>query len=250
MNPLGFTSEDKRVWGLAAGVALCAHGAVAGFALFWSRPAVPPVPEPVILVELPPEGAPAPAFAEQQDVTPPQPENLRQDVVTPPIDIPPVRAPLPKDAVLLPPPAPLMPVRQSAPSPAPAPAPPLTSNVPTPALAGTAATTNPTPGSDPRAKRAEADYFSLISAHLNRRKVYPTEAKKARQQGVVTVRFTVDRAGNVSNISIRRTSGHDILDAATLALVQRVAPLPKMPASMQRDSVTLALPIDYSLKTD
>lgn len=248
MNPLGFTSDEKRVWGLAAGVALCAHIAVAAFALFWSRPAVPPVPEPVILVELPPEGAPAMAVAEQQEVPPPQPENVRQDLVMPPIEIPPVRAPLPRDPVVLPPPAPLTPARQSAPSPTPTPA--LASNVPTPALAGTAATTTPTPGSDPRAKRAEADYFSLVSAHLNRRKVYPTEAKKARQQGVVTVRFTVDRAGNVSNISIRRTSGHDILDAATLALVQRVAPLPKMPASMQRDSVTLALPIDYSLKTD
>lgn len=94
------------------------------------------------------------------------------------------------------------------------------------------------------------DYFSLISAHLNRRKTYPTDAKKARQEGVVTVRFTVDRNGNVSNVSVRRSSGHDILDAATLQLMQRVAPLPRMPAAMQRDTVTVSLPIDYSLKTD
>lgn len=250
MNPLGFTSDERRVWGAAAGVALAAHVAVAAFALLWSRPAVPPIPEPAILVELPPEGAPA-AVAEQTAPTP-QPEKVQPSLVTPPIDIPPVRAPLPKDPVVLPPPAKPMPLRQAvpAPTPAPSPAPATASNAPTAALAGTAATNSPTPGSDPRAKRAEADYFSLISAHLNRRKIYPTEAKKARQQGVVTVRFTVDRNGNVSNISIRRTSGHEILDAATLALVQRVAPLPKMPASMQRESVTLALPIDYSLKTD
>ena len=58
------------------------------------------------------------------------------------------------------------------------------------------------------------------------------------------------RDGSVSGISIKRGSGHEVLDSATLALVQRVAPLPRMPASMVRDSVTLALPIDYSLKTN
>jgi periplasmic protein TonB len=95
----------------------------------------------------------------------------------------------------------------------------------------------------------EADYFSLISAHLNRRKTYPTDAKKARQEGVVVIRFTVDRGGNISGASIKRGSGHALLDQATLQLLQRVAPLPRMPASMPRDSVTLSLPIDYSLRT-
>ena len=106
-----------------------------------------------------------------------------------------------------------------------------------------------TPGNDPKARQQEADYFALVSAHLNRRKQYPVEARKARQQGVVTVRFTVDRNGNVSNTSIKRGSGHDLLDRATLDLLLRVAPLPRMPASMQRESVTLSLPIDYSLRT-
>ena len=65
----------------------------------------------------------------------------------------------------------------------------------------------------------------------------------------MTVRFTVDRNGNVSGVSIKRSSGHELLDTATLELLQRVAPLPRMPTSMQRDSVTLSLPIDYSLRT-
>jgi protein TonB len=33
-------------------------------------------------------------------------------------------------------------------------------------------------------------------------------------------------------------------------LLQRVAPLPRMPASMQRESVTITLPIEYSLTTN
>lgn len=243
MTALGFTADERRAWSLAAGVALAAHAALAALVLVWSRPAVAPLPEPVVLVELPPEAAPAPAVAAQQPVSQPQPDYVPPQVVTPPLDIPPVRAPLPKDPVVLPPPPPPLPARQAAAAPAPAASPLVT------APTGTGTGTSATPGTDPRAKRAEADYFSLISAHLNRRKTYPVEAKKAREEGVVTVRFTVDRNGNVSNASIRRSSGHAILDNATLQLLQRVAPLPRMPASMQRDSVTLALPIDYSLKT-
>ena len=110
---------------------------------------------------------------------------------------------------------------------------------------GTAAT----PGDDPKAKREEADYYSLLSAHLNRKKRYPSEAKKARQQGVVTVRFTVHADGRISGSSIRTSSGHDLLDQATLDLMERVAPLPRFPRSMTRDRVTISLPIDYSLRT-
>jgi protein TonB len=114
---------------------------------------------------------------------------------------------------------------------------------------GTGSGASATPGNDPRARQQEQNYFAMVSAHLNRRKVYPAEARQARQQGVVTVRFTVDRSGNVSGASIKRSSGHEVLDRATLELLGRVAPLPRMPASMQKDSVTLSLPIDYSLRT-
>ena len=243
MNPASITLDEKRTWGLSACVALAAHVIAAALVLVWSRPSVTPVPEPVVLIELPPEAAPA--VAAEQAITPPQPDYVPPQVMTPPIDVPPVRVPLPKDAVTLPPPSPPAPARQTIAAAAPV-------SAVNPAITAPTATgigTSVSPGSDPRARRAEVDYFSLISAHLNRRKTYPTDAKKARQEGVVTVRFTVDRNGNVSNVSIRRSSGHDILDAATLQLLQRVAPLPRMPATMQRDTVTVSLPIDYSLKT-
>jgi protein TonB len=156
-------------------------------------------------------------------------------------------APQAPDPVILPPPAPAQPVTAQGAVSAPAPA-------AAPVLATASAATGPVasaaPGSDPRARQQEADYFALVSAHLNRRKTYPVEARRARQQGVVTVRFTVDRQGRVSDVSIRRSSGHELLDSATLDLVQRVAPLPPMPASMPRDRITLSLPIDYSLRTN
>ncbi|WP_028770634.1 energy transducer TonB [Silanimonas lenta] len=101
-----------------------------------------------------------------------------------------------------------------------------------------------------RLSRRERDYFAHLSAHLNRRKEYPVEARQARQQGVVVVRFGIDRDGNVLFAEIKQGSGHALLDEATLALLKRVSPLPRIPRSLDRDRLTLSLPIDYSLTTD
>lgn len=244
----------QRTWTIAGFTALAGHLIVAAMVLAWARQPQPPlprppVPEPPMLIELPPLAVPAaaaPAGLAGQPTPPPQ------QAAAMPLGIPPVAAPLPRDPVVLPPAAPQAALRQLTPAPASAPAPAAAAPAtppqasPVPAGAGRASTV----AADPRAKKQEADYFALVSAHLNRRKTYPVEARQARQQGVVVVRFTVDRSGHVSGVSIKRGSGHAVLDAATLALVQRVAPLPRMPASMQRDSITLSLPIDYSLRTD
>lgn len=235
----------NRHWTLAGGIALTAHAAaitlvVTGLA--YSQE--PPVPEPVMLIELPPAAAPA---AIQSAVSQPQTTDyVPPRTLTPPMDIPQVRAPLPSDPVTLPPPPPPQPARQASAAQAVTPSAPAPVNV---SRTGTGTGTSIVPGNDPKAKQQEADYFSLVSAHLNRKKKYPTEARKAMQQGIVTVRFTVSRDGAVSNVSIKKGSSHAVLDQATLDLMQRVAPLPKFPQSMARDSVTLSLPIDYSLKT-
>lgn len=236
MSAVALPHDDRRLWSRAGGVALAAHLAFAAVVLAWSRPPMPRPDEPVVTVELPAVAAPAttPSAPPQ-----PRPQPVAAQPVLPPIDLPAVRAPLPQNAVTLPPPAPQPASVAPAAAPAPAPA------APAPAVPVAASAT---PG-DPRARKAELDYFSLISAHLNRRKSYPAEARKARQEGVVVIRFTVDRGGNVSGAAIKRTSGFGLLDAATLDLLRRVAPLPRMPASMQRDSVSIALPIEYSLKT-
>ncbi|MCB2074093.1 MAG: energy transducer TonB [Novosphingobium sp.] len=243
MTHVAIPADEHRRWGVACGIALAAHLLAGAAVLGWSRAAVPPVPEPVVLVELPPAAA---AVSARQPDEQPRPDSLPPQTLMPPIDIPPVKAPLPRDAVTLPPPPPPVQLRRSAPA---APSAPVAANPIAVAPAGAGTGTNSTPGDDPKARAREADYYALISAHLNRKKRYPKEAKKALQEGIVTVRFTVHRDGSVSNVSIKRGSGHELLDRATLDLMQRVAPLPRMPSSMKRDSVMLSLPIDYSLKT-
>jgi len=224
--------NQRNLWTVASATALAAHVVVVALILARAHPFEPPLPEPVVLVDMPPEAAaaPSPSIAEPQSRPEPAPAE------TPPMDVPLTRAPLPADPVVLPAP---QPVRAVQPTP-----------MPSAPVAAPPAPPSTTPGSDPRARKQEMDYFALLAAHLNRRKSYPVEARKARQEGVVTVRFTVDRDGNVSDVAIKRSSGHDILDARTLDLVQRVAPMPRMPTTMQRDRISLSLPIEYTLKTN
>ncbi len=247
MNEAMLSSDEKRRWVIAAAIAVAAHGFVGLAAMAWKAPHDRPIPEPVVLVELPPasasEAMSEPTPASQPEYIPPQ-QAL-------PFKVPTVRAPLPDDAVILPPelkqpPSPATPVQQAEVTPV-AVATPARSEAPPVAAARSAPSS--TSGNSPKAKKERANYYAMVSAHLNQRKKYPTEARKAREQGVVKVRFTVDRSGNISNVSITGSSGHVILDQATLALMQRVAPLPAMPASMERDKVTISLPIDYSLRT-
>lgn len=241
---LSARGREGRTWAIAAASAIAAHLAAALAVLAWSRPAEPPAPEPVVLVELPAAAGPVAETPSAPAVAQPAPTPVAP--VAAQLHVPAVSAPLPEEPVVLP----AAPLLTPARPPAPVAAVPALTPTPVVPQAGSGGQSSRASGSDPRAKAAELDYFALISAHLNRRKIYPPEARKARQEGVVTIRFTVDRAGNVSAAAIKRGSGHDLLDQATLELLQRVAPLPRMPATMARESVTLALPIEYSLKKD
>jgi protein TonB len=257
--------DERRQWLVSSGVALVVHAAIVGAIVSSVSLASPQVPEPVVLVELPP-------MTDVPELPPTMERTSNERVVTEQVvdsaeprveqsTTRPLIAPTQQPRI-----APVLP--NTAPMAAPAAAPivraPLPSNPLTVAPAASGGTPAQTPSAspaapvaspavgaaDPNARRQEVNYFALISSHLNRRKTYPAEARQARQQGVVSIRFTVDRSGGVSNISVRRSSGHTILDQATIALLQRVAPLPRMPASMQRESVTITLPIEYSLTTN
>lgn len=236
--------SGDRHWAIAAGIACMVHAAVIATALATiSTQHRRTLPDPVMVLELAPVGRQseaAPAAVQHEMERPDQAERNPAPADSTQPQVPETPTPLPSI------PAPL-PV---APQPAPTRTTPMTmASAPQASVQATQPNPQERAGHDPKAKAAEVNYFALVSAHLNRRKTYPAEARKAMQQGVVTVRFTVQRDGSVSGVSIKRSSGHTLLDQATLDLMQRVAPLPKFPKSMARDIVTLSLPIEYSLRT-
>lgn len=124
-------------------------------------------------------------------------------------------------------------------------------------LAATAASSAPVasesapaaPAVAPEVTRRERDaYIKALMAALLQQRIYPAAARKAREQGVVHVRFTIDRDGQVLASKVQRGAG-TLLDAAALEVLQRAAPLPAIPTSMGKQTLTITVPIEYSLTT-
>jgi protein TonB len=87
-----------------------------------------------------------------------------------------------------------------------------------------------------------------LLAHLNRHKHYPRAARARREEGVVTLSFTMDRNGRVLARYIAKSSGSAALDAEALAMLQRAEPLPAFSASMGGETRSFNVPIRFSLR--
>ncbi|WP_332692622.1 cell envelope integrity protein TolA [Devosia sp.] len=66
-------------------------------------------------------------------------------------------------------------------------------------------------------------------------------------RGEVVVRFTVLANGQVSGISIGRSSGNAAVDQAGLATVTRAAPFPPIPAQANRSNWTFDVPLAFGV---
>jgi len=84
-----------------------------------------------------------------------------------------------------------------------------------------------------------------LIVHINRSKRYPEKARDARQHGVVTVAFAMDREGKVMRTAIVKGSGHDALDQAAMEMLHRANPLPIPPAAMAGEMFEFAVPVRF-----
>lgn len=254
--------EEIRRWGFAAAVICAAHGGLmAGYLLLPQAEPEGSAISPAVIVELAPvpvapasqqDLAPGPEMVEAQP-TPKPPPQVEPEVVEP---TPKMQAPLPAE-VTLPEPKPKAveqkseeapdtqkteapPVPQAAPA-------PLTTAAPRSEQNTAAVPRAPAPGAA-ESRAAIASWRDLVVARLQQNKRYPSAAEARRDEGVVTLSFTVDRSGRVLTRSIVRSSGVASLDEEVLAMIQRAQPLPAFPAAMPQHSVNLTVPIRFSLR--
>ena len=237
-------APDARNWGIAGAIATALHAAVIAAVIYAVVPTEPQVPEPVVLMELPPlAGQPA---ADPTVTTPnqPQPPLPQPRLQTPPIDIPPVRAPLPSNPVTLPPPQPqVRPVQASAPQPV------SPASVPQPAQRAGVPDGADTPGNDPRAQKLEADYKSLVGSYIRRNKFSPPQSRKAGISGDVKVRFVVQRNGAITDVSVAGSSGKALLDGEAMEFLRRLTPVPSFPRDLRKSEIPLTITLKFDLES-
>jgi protein TonB len=253
---------DVARWIMAAAIVLAAHvGLVASYLLFFMyQPPGAPV-MPAVIIDMAPmpvaplspiDAAVAPEMVEAQP--PPEPQVTEPPPPEPILEPPP---PVEKPVVALPEPPPLPPppeVREEQPKPEEKPPESKRVERKKPAPRTTAA-----PRSDRNtaerpvspsigASAAAASWRDQVVSQLQRAKRYPSGAQSRRDQGVVTLNFSLSRNGAVLARSIMRRSGHSDLDQEVLAMVMRAQPFPPFPSSMTQARINLTVPVRFSLR--
>ncbi len=97
----------------------------------------------------------------------------------------------------------------------------------------------------PQAAGGSQKWQNRLMAHLEKRKRYPAAAKRRRDEGVATVRFSIDPAGNVLSVSLARSSGIPELDEEVVAMVRRASPVPTPPPGAKLD---VSVPVRFNIR--
>lgn len=104
------------------------------------------------------------------------------------------------------------------------------------------------PSAGATSSAAIASWRDLVVAQLQRAKRYPSGPESRREEGVVTLSFSLGRNGNVLSRGIARSSGNSELDREVLEMVMRAQPFPAFPASMTQSQIALSVPVRFSLR--
>lgn len=89
------------------------------------------------------------------------------------------------------------------------------------------------------------DYLDLIQQRVYSFLVYPNEAIANGWEGIVTLRFVIEPAGNVKQIYVTESSGFPVLDEKAVEAVRNASPFPSLEDS--GDAVEVILPLQYSI---
>ena len=93
-----------------------------------------------------------------------------------------------------------------------------------------------------------SNYYGRLATWLARHKRYPRQARRLRQEGTVKVTFTISRSGRVLSKRVVESSGYELLDQEVQAMLERASPLPRIPASLGRSSLTITVPVAFALR--
>lgn len=237
-------------WGTCFALALCFHAAGAAALLAkWNESSDLVANAPVIMIELAavpvaPEIKPneLPPGPQQSDA---QPELVDPEPIKPveKVELPPEPQAEPLLAVT-PPPKPIEKPKEKKPRQKHA----SVASAPSSAEHRAERAAAPMPGASSRNSDALPNWKSQVVARLERYKRYPSEAQSRGEHGVAQLAFSIDRSGGVHHAHIVGSSGSNLLDRETLALVERAQPLPPPPPDIPGSQIAVVVPIRYTIR--
>ncbi|HOO82634.1 MAG TPA: energy transducer TonB [Alphaproteobacteria bacterium] len=97
-------------------------------------------------------------------------------------------------------------------------------------------------------RNAEIRYQDMVRAAIDSYRVYPREARRRKLEGHAVIQIRISRSGAITESRFVKTTGHHILDQAALNMVKAASPLPAIPSSLGKSSVSMNIPIGFKLK--
>jgi protein TonB len=116
---------------------------------------------------------------------------------------------------------------------------------------GSAATTAAAPRGPGRMSvraRRHDPYFRRMFERLDERVVFPHDLALSLRQGEVVVAFTLSASGEVSRLSVQKTSGFNAFDREVVNALRAAAPFGQVPAAVLHGRAAITVVVPYTFK--
>jgi len=98
------------------------------------------------------------------------------------------------------------------------------------------------------AESEKSPYLRTIRKRIEEKWIYPQASFEEREEGVVTIFFSISPSGQLLSRRINQSSGSKRLDEESLMVIQRTAPFPPFPRDMSLSRLNIIARFNYSLR--
>ncbi len=91
------------------------------------------------------------------------------------------------------------------------------------------------------------EYLSKLREVIEKNKVYPKRAKRLKQEGKVLISFEILKDGTIKKINLKDPSKFKRLNNAALDLLKKINRFKPIPKELEKNSLTIDIPISYSI---
>lgn len=92
-------------------------------------------------------------------------------------------------------------------------------------------------------------YYKSLNSLMSAKRSYPRSARRLGLEGTVLVEMVINGKGDILSVKLIQSSGHEVLDQAAIAQVQKIGKVPSAPKEIRRGSMTFHIPFAYSLQS-
>lgn len=244
--------HDNRAIHYAVVASIVFHGLLLSLAPKQASKQRADLPGPIVARLVQPAAPPA-APATPPQAEPQQPQPQVETAKPEPVPLPPKPSPIAKPSPKAPSKAaPAAPAKPSAPTPSAEPAPSTPAAPPSP---GPVAKADPQPAAPSTAPAPSvedagslAQYRMQLIGVAKRYKRYPRVAMDNNWEGDVVVRMVIGANGMIASISVKTSSGHEILDKQAIEMFQKAKPLVPIPSALRGKEFAIEVRAIYNLK--